>query len=137
MRAVPQQDIEDFLFNRTVAGTKPTVSFGPIADGKIVFTADEYYAMGAAGNYSALPMIIGTNANEGASFVTYNATNPNLTAFALSTQGMFTCPAAKAAGYRVGSGVGGTWRYQYAGNFTNVSPLWWMGAYHSCEFSLF
>lgn len=27
-----------------------------------------------------------------------------------------------------------TYRYEYAGNFSNVSPLSWMGAYHSCQF---
>jgi hypothetical protein len=134
MRFVPQQEIEDYLFNRSVAATTPALSFGPIADGKLVFTTSEYYAMGAAGNYSALPMIMGTNANEGASFVTYNATNPNLTVFELLTQEIFTCPAAKAAGYRVQSGLAPTFRYQYAGNFSNISPLWWMGAYHSCKY---
>ncbi|KAF4625383.1 hypothetical protein G7Y89_g12784 [Cudoniella acicularis] len=81
-------------------------------------------------------MILGTNANEGASFVTYNATNPNLTAFALTTVGTFTCPAAKVSNYRVTANTAPTFRYQYAGNFTNVSSLWWMGAYHSSELPL-
>jgi len=29
-----------------------------------------------------------------------------------------------------------TYRYQYAGNFSNVSPVSWMGAYHSSELPL-
>lgn len=29
-----------------------------------------------------------------------------------------------------------TYRYQYAGNFSNVSPLPWFGAYHSAELPL-
>jgi len=32
--------------------------------------------------------------------------------------------------------VSKTYRYQYLGNFTNVSPLPWMGAYHSSELPL-
>ncbi|KAF4625382.1 hypothetical protein G7Y89_g12785 [Cudoniella acicularis] len=54
MKFVPVQNIEDFLFNRTVAGTKPAVAFAPIADGELIFTSSEYYAMAAAGNYSRL-----------------------------------------------------------------------------------
>lgn len=26
-----------------------------------------------------------------------------------------------------------TYRYLYSGNFSNVSPLPWMGAFHSCK----
>ncbi|KAH8672772.1 carboxylesterase-like protein [Tricladium varicosporioides] len=136
MRFVSAQDIEDFLFNRTVAGTKPSVSFGPIADGKIIFSPAEYTAMATAGNYSKVPMIIGSNTNEGASFVTYNATNPNLTAFDISTATTFTCPAAKLANLQAAASVAPVFRYQYAGNFSNISPLWWMGAYHSSELPL-
>jgi acetylcholinesterase len=79
-------------------------------------------------------MILGSNANEGASFTTYNATNPNLTDIAARTNSMFTCPASKASALRTSSpNPASTFRYQYAGNFSNVSPLWWMGAYHSSE----
>ncbi|KAF2113141.1 hypothetical protein BDV96DRAFT_648752 [Lophiotrema nucula] len=30
-----------------------------------------------------------------------------------------------------------TWRYQWAGNFTNISPLRWMGAYHYSDLYMF
>lgn len=29
-----------------------------------------------------------------------------------------------------------TYRYSYAGNFTNISPRWWLGAYHASELPL-
>lgn len=29
-----------------------------------------------------------------------------------------------------------TYRYQYAGNFSNISPVSWFGAYHSSELPL-
>ncbi|KAK6432377.1 hypothetical protein LTR95_011455 [Oleoguttula sp. CCFEE 5521] len=37
---------------------------------------------------------------------------------------------------RVTHNIDPTYRYQYAGNFSNVSPLPWMGAYHSSELPL-
>jgi carboxylesterase type B len=30
-----------------------------------------------------------------------------------------------------------TWRYQWAGNFSNISPLWWLGAYHYSDLYMF
>jgi carboxylesterase type B len=79
-------------------------------------------------------MILGSNANEGASFTTYNPTNPNLTDIDARTNNMFTCPASKASALRASSpNSAPTFRYQYSGNFSNISPLWWMGAYHSSE----
>jgi hypothetical protein len=30
-----------------------------------------------------------------------------------------------------------TYRYQYAGNFSNISPVDWMGAYHSCKILIY
>jgi carboxylesterase type B len=54
MRLVPQQKIEDFLFNYSVAGTRPSLSFAPIADRKLVFTTAEYNTMRVSGNYSKM-----------------------------------------------------------------------------------
>lgn len=30
-----------------------------------------------------------------------------------------------------------TWRYEWAGNFTNIAPVWWLGAYHYSDLYMF
>lgn len=30
-----------------------------------------------------------------------------------------------------------TYRYLYSGNFTNITPRYWLGGMHSCKFPLF
>jgi acetylcholinesterase len=52
VKLVPAQEIEDFLLNRSIAGTKPTVGFAPTPDGSLIFTAVDYNDMRATGNYS-------------------------------------------------------------------------------------
>jgi carboxylesterase type B len=42
------------------------------------------------------------------------------------------CPAFYSRNLRAANNLT-TYRYQYAGNFTNVTPFWWMGAYHASD----
>jgi carboxylesterase type B len=58
-------------------------------------------------------------------------TPPNATAELARSLG-FRCPAVLEAELRNSLNLT-TYRYMYAGNFSNISPYYWMGAYHSSE----
>ena len=94
-----------------------------------------YTARALAGNYTKKPAIIGNNANEGRSLVTFDPSGPNLTAARLVTLDTFQCPADLTARSRHTSGAK-TFRYFYSGNFSNIAPRPWEGAYHSSELPL-
>lgn len=83
---------------------------------------------------SRQPMIIGSNTNEGAGFVSYTHDGPGAPALATATK-IISCPVNKEVKNR-NLGDLPTYRYQYAGNFSNISPLPWFGAYHSSELPL-
>ena len=79
-------------------------------------------------------MIIGSNTNEGAGFVSFTPDGPGAAALASATK-IISCPVGKEVKNR-NLGDLPTYRYQYAGNFSNISPLPWFGAYHSSELPL-
>lgn len=73
--------------------------------------------------------IIGTNRNEGERQLDHNLdpNGPNRTQAEQYTLQNFVCPAAMEARSRRMVSLP-TYRYEYNGNFTNLSPLSWMGA---------
>ena len=82
-----------------------------------------------------------------------NATSVDVATIIRQSKLAFGCRALKAARYlfvgdilpiferlihkttsqRLSAGVP-TWRYLYHGNFTNLSPTPWLGAYHASEY---
>ncbi|KAI0378283.1 alpha/beta-hydrolase [Hypomontagnella monticulosa] len=135
MRTVSADDIEKVLLDAATRGTPP-LYFSAQADGKIVFTPDEYLARGKAGKYANVPMLAGTNAKEGSSFVpfTMNGSVPAATIQTLTDREIL-CPMVLTCQYREASDHV-TYRYFYEGNFTNISPVPWVGAYHFSEIPL-
>jgi len=82
------------------------------------------------------PTIIGTNADEGVAFVPLQAGGRiNETEAAAATLAFFLCPAVESVADRLAAGLP-VYRYFYAGNFTNVSPQGFLGAYHESELPL-
>jgi carboxylesterase type B len=77
-------------------------------------------------------LIIGSNANEGAGFTSFTPNGPGSATLFNITENVIACPVASEVKNRNNGGLV-TYRYQYAGNFTNISPLPWFGAYHSSE----
>lgn len=61
-------------------------------------------------------------------------TAPNATLELASTQSI-RCSVVGEARVREALGLT-TYRMMYSGNFSNISPHWWMGAYHSSELPL-
>lgn len=123
MRNVSSQDIERHLYYHQ------DLQFTPIPDKRIVFANyTERYEIGA---FSSIPAIIGTNQYE------LNALNTGKPQEALVKAGnaSFLCGAATASQFRKEHGRT-TYRFLYEGNFTNVSPPGFEGAYHASELPL-
>jgi carboxylesterase type B len=119
--------------DRTAAEDLPAISFNPIADEKIVFANNMIrYKQGFV---SQVPMIYSSAANEGGSLSPYNTSDPlaghNQSAANAVTERIL-CGAANSTLLRHEAGLT-TYRYQYAGNWTNQDPLPWMGAFHSSD----
>jgi hypothetical protein len=84
-------------------------------------------------------MIYSDVANEGGSLSPYPVDNvqagPNQTEANEITLSLGVCTGANATILRNQYGLT-TYRYQYAGNWTNQDPLPWMGAFHSSDLSV-
>lgn len=78
------------------------------------------------------PAIIGTVANEGLFLVPYVATGSDQSIATQLSYEFFWCPETKSTYERLTANRT-TYRFIYSGNFTNVSPKPWIGAYHGSE----
>lgn len=132
MRKVPSNQIEAFidLYEKT---ERKVFLFNPQFDEKIVFSnyTDRY----VQGKYTKLPAILGTTKDESEALGVYNPSGRNQTEVAFETLLGFTCPVAASTKVRYAEGRE-TFRYYYEGNFANISPAPWMGAYHTCSLIL-
>ncbi|QDS77736.1 hypothetical protein FKW77_004513 [Venturia effusa] len=136
LRKVPYEDIENFIASYS-GGTPSYLSFNPVVDDRTKFANYTQHTLDKKS--SGLPAIMGTNANEGVSLVPYpkdpDTTAPNQTEADALTLNFFLCPAEEATKLRYQVGAK-TYQYLYAGNYSNVSPRKWLGAYHSSELPL-
>ncbi|PYH84403.1 carboxylesterase [Aspergillus uvarum CBS 121591] len=137
MRQVPVEKIQNFIGRYGDAKTVPTMTFAPVADEKIIFA--DYPARAAKGLIARTPAIISNCANEAAPlypFPTNNLTaGPWQEGVNAVTLRDWLCVSANTSVVRQRAGLK-TYRYQFAGNFSNVSPLGWMGAYHSSDLTM-
>lgn len=137
MQALDYNTVINFMGRYADSGAQPTLDFGPIPDDRIVFS--NYTERYAAGMVTKAPMIYSSVANEGGSLSPYPLhplkRGPNQTEANLITEEVL-CGAANSSILRAGIDLV-TYRYQYAGNWTNQDPLPWMGAYHSSDLVMF
>ncbi|KAI1873926.1 uncharacterized protein JN550_003195 [Neoarthrinium moseri] len=127
MQKVDAQTLESVSSNHT-----SIISFSPVADNVTAFsnTTDRL----ANGLVAKVPWIMGSNANEGAGFGTFNASGMSEAQFQIGLSAI-TCPVVKEIKAREQFGYS-TYQYFYSGNFSNISPLPWIGATHSSELPL-
>jgi acetylcholinesterase len=139
MRAVPASTLQAYI--QGAAAVDAGLTFPSIIDNLTVFP--DYASRIAAGADqfpTRVPLLIGTNVDEGGAVVPYDF-NGSATALSLPAALM---PAAQAfklglqcttiREVRLRSAVGApTWQYLYAGNFSDISPRPWLGAYHTAE----
>lgn len=140
MRNVSVVEITNFVGRYGDNGTTPKLTFGPVADEKVVWS--NYTAQYKKGAYANLPMIYSTTAMEGEALVPYPPNpatmGPNQTLANGTTLAAFLCPAALSSMLRgQHSATTPTYRNEFSGNFSNVSPRWWMGAYHASDLAFY
>jgi carboxylesterase type B len=137
MRTVPVSEIVNFMGKYEDNGTKPIMIFKPFADERIVF--NNYTERALQGLISKPPALISATTNEVSSLYDYPEKDINAglnqTDVDRHTLRLFVCPAVNATEVRSRNNLT-TYRYQYAGNFSSNTPLWWMGAYHAAEVPL-
>ncbi|KAJ7017247.1 Alpha/Beta hydrolase protein, partial [Mycena alexandri] len=119
LRGVAWQDIEALLLANT-----SIPRFRPIPDGHVVFA--DYKARYSSGAFPRIPAIAGSTQHE------LNLIAPGMD---LQSDKISLCPAAETAQLREAHGLA-TFRYRYDGNFTDISPPGFEGAYHSSELPL-
>ncbi|KIX99695.1 uncharacterized protein Z520_04330 [Fonsecaea multimorphosa CBS 102226] len=141
MRRVPVSQIENFVGqyqdNSSTTNThQAPIAFTPIADEDVVFS--NYTARYRAGQVARVPAIISNTANEYASLAPYPLNNltagPNPQAVLAGTLNT-VCGISNSSLYRNDLNIS-TFRYVYGGNFSNINPLWWMGAYHASDLAM-
>ncbi|KPI36837.1 Liver carboxylesterase B-1 [Cyphellophora attinorum] len=132
MRQQPAILIKDTLKNYT---SSSMLSFQPVVDDQLVFS--NYTELLREGHIIKQPAILGSNRREGERSIDkgLSTSGPNTTLALVYTVVAFLCPAQLTAKLRYEAGLP-TYRYEYKGNFSNISPLPWMGAYHASPLPL-
>lgn len=134
MRQVNASAMEDFMRTYNDKLKTPIITFSPILDNHTVFA--NYTALAETGKIARLPVLIGSNAQDGVLFVPYGPNGVDMALADLATMFFFFCPTYQSAKVRVAAKTGPVYRYLYAGNFSNISPRSWIGAWHGAEMPL-
>ncbi|KAJ5793224.1 uncharacterized protein N7503_009202 [Penicillium pulvis] len=136
MQGVDYETIETVILDYEEAGNNP-LKFVPFVDDISIF--GNYTLRYELGALSDRPAIFGTNLREGYEAAPWpsdpETTAANATVADGYTDYAFLCPAMLTTGYRETLGLP-TFRYQYRGNFSNISPYFWFGAFHGSELPL-
>lgn len=131
MQEVPAPQIEEFI---GTYASSPSIAFGPIIDEVLVFS--DYPARVAAGKISRSPAIFSDAANEFSTLAAWPSSNasagPYQPAINEATLAAFVCPVANTSRLRASADLL-TYRFQFAGSFSNRDPYSWLGAYHSSD----
>ncbi|KAK1750904.1 lipase 1 [Echria macrotheca] len=134
MRQVPMPLLQNWVGQYKDNATKPTLTFKPAPDERVVFF--NYTERDRLGKVPRIPAIVSTTSNEVSTLSTYPLKNvtdgPYQPTINAGTVGIFVCLASNTTANRGRQGLT-TYRYEYAGNFSSVTPLAWMGAYHASD----
>ncbi|KAK4444124.1 acetylcholinesterase [Podospora aff. communis PSN243] len=134
MRQVNASAMQDFMRAYSDDGKVPIITFSPVVDNRTVFA--NYTKLEEEGKLGRLPVLIGSNAQDGEIFVPYDPNGVDTALADLITMTWFFCPSYQSAKVRTTAKSGPVYRYLYAGNFSNISPRPWMGAWHGAELPL-
>ncbi|TEY86380.1 hypothetical protein BOTCAL_0009g00070 [Botryotinia calthae] len=118
----------------TGAGKTPALVFQSYNYNNNTFA--NYTAAYLFGHYAKLPKILGHNSIDGASTATLSSGPPNIEGPTPKKELAATlhvrCSVVAEAQIRQSLNAK-TYRFEYSGNFSNLSPLPFMGTYHSSE----
>jgi cholinesterase len=113
MKGKKWQDVLAALNTAGGASSSSSMSFGPTADGKVVFR--DYAARIREGKMIKKPMLVGNNKNEAGLFaVMSNSTAMSVAPLGIINSAAFGCPSSSAAKIRANNNVK-AWRYLYSG----------------------
>ncbi|KAI3325437.1 carboxylesterase [Xylariaceae sp. AK1471] len=134
MQQVPATLISNFVGHYGDNRTKPALFFRPTADDNIIYK--NYTDRALKGHISRAPALVSDTSNEQSSLIAYPVDNlssgPNKTDVDKGTLSDFICPAYNTSNVRADNKLT-TYRYQYVGNYSNITPYSWMGAYHGAD----
>jgi acetylcholinesterase len=136
MRAVPAADLKAYVQDGGAAADN--VMFPVVADNITAFR--NYSGLLLAGRSPGTPLLISSTTDEGGFAVPYDFEGsettselpPDLARVALSFRLNVQCRVLEEIRARAAANLT-TYQYLYAGNFSNVSPRPWLGAYHFTE----
>lgn len=141
MRQVPMTLLQNVIGAYADNGTASPPVFKPLPDDRVVFFNYTHRALHPADgrHVPRIPVLVSTTANEQASLTDYPLKNitagPWQVKVDRETVDVFVCLASNTTRARAAVPGGGrvTYRYEYAGNFSSVGPLPWMGAFHGSD----
>ncbi|KAH9905717.1 acetylcholinesterase [Xylariomycetidae sp. FL2044] len=132
MQSQDAKAIEDVIQAQQDAGLSPVIKFTPLVDERIMFS--NWSERAEQGKILTLPTIVGSNSDDGVPFVPYSPDGVNKTLVWQGTLSAMFCPGWKSATTRLAANPDAlVYRYMYSGNWTNISPKPWLGAWHSTE----
>ncbi|KAJ4485274.1 carboxylesterase [Lentinula aciculospora] len=137
MRHFPMARTENFVGqyqdNSTLVNTSQlSISFTRQVDSKYVFSDADYAERYLNGQIAQLPKIIVTTAREGSPLVSYpiNDVSAEPSEDLVVSRTLSTVCAAYNTSILQNEVSLTTYRYEWAGSFSNITPVWWLGAYH-------
>ncbi|KAK8124609.1 uncharacterized protein PG998_000368 [Apiospora kogelbergensis] len=133
MKKVPAEKLENFVATYEDSGDSPSITFAPMVDEKLVFR--NYTERAALGALSTLPALISHNVREGYFIAPYSVDGPDPAIADGLSKTYFWCPTFKTTKERLAAGRI-THRAYYTGNFSNISPRPWFGAWHGSDLPL-
>jgi carboxylesterase type B len=109
-----------------------SLSFGPTADNEVIFS--NYTDRQQRGLFAQLPTVYSSNNAEGSSLLPFTPDGPPGGQAAIDgfTKNFGTCSTANGALARKNLDVP-VWRVRYFGQWPNLNPFSWLGAYHSAD----
>ena len=122
MQNLPYQTIQQAVSNYSGSGI-----FGAQVDNITLYSKAEYPRRRIEGRFAKLPILVGTNRDEGTLFAAGLGINPDII-----TQVGFLCPAIAVAGSRANHSVP-AYQYEYIGNFSNINTVPSLGVFHGSE----
>ncbi|TRX91498.1 hypothetical protein FHL15_007503 [Xylaria flabelliformis] len=144
MRAVSASDIKDYIQGPAgaISAANDGLVFGTIIDNVTLFPdyPGRIESKNASLFASEIPLLTSTTTDEGNAVVPYvfdeSATTTELPPELAEIADAFTlnlrCTTLQDIKLRAGVGAT-TYQYLYGGNFSNISPVPWLGAYHASD----
>ncbi|CAI6334264.1 unnamed protein product [Periconia digitata] len=129
---VPALRIQDIVQSSTLPGTNTSVPrFGAVVDNVTVFANNtERLEKNLTAN---VPLITGYTTNENAAFGGYTGKNQTAPPPVMGGPGFsLGCSVKSEIETRLHYNLP-TYRYLFAGNFSNITPRYWLGAMHSSD----